>query len=372
MEQLALKARGNNVQKKGIPEKRALKPRQDRSLEAKAVDQLLQMPAFTTLLRGVQAKKSTDMIAGSGIDVTGAELSKGAGLKKGVGRVLAEGPMQHDLALGALRTLSPNASPLYRTNKVGESLTLAGGNALKDAAIDLAVGKYLPKVPGMKNLGEEVVEKITKAVPYANFATDQKFYEQLMGLAGYLQKTRPELDGKSIYQSIPGFEDYLTDLAKKNIAGKSSVKNSKLLTSVNEHLGTKPFDDEAGLALMKLIAPDYAPPVESDNEGRMMPKFDQYQYKPAMQGDYYTEELGLTEKQEKGWDILKLLKAYEFHKDDLAKTAPMQYISELFQDLSLKNAIKVNNKYLGPSPSPKNMSQMGSQGINTRTTPQLP
>ena len=38
----------------------------------------------------------------------------------------------------------------------------------------------------------------------------------------------------------------------------------------------------------------------------------------------------------------------------------------------IKKASKVNKKYFGPSPSPKNMSQMGSEGINTRTTPRLP
>jgi hypothetical protein len=62
-----------------------------------------------------------------------------------------------------------------------------------------------------------------------------------------------------------------------------------------------------------------APPMESTNYAELTPKFDAYQYKPAMQGDYYHQQLGLTNAQNTGWDILKLMRALEYHQEDLAK-----------------------------------------------------
>lgn len=332
---------------KKLPDKRFLAPRKDRTDAAKIADELNSVPPLITLIRGLQAGHSTNPIQRASAETAGVKLSGKTGVKKGVGRILAEGPMQHDLGLSALRTLTPNASPMYRTNKVGETLTLGLGNFIKDQVQGALIGK-IPGVannPATKPMVKSALKQLEQRGPLLNWVTDPKMYEAMYGLAGYLQKPRPELNGKSVYQSIPGFEEYLNSLASKDIASNNAVKSSKLMQDPREHMATVPFYDDTTLALLKLIAPDYAPPMEADDDGRIMPKYDAYQYKPAMQGDYYTEELGLTPRQEQGWELIKLAKALQGHIEDLSKTRPAIAAEEMARDLSPLNILKVLKKH---------------------------
>jgi len=332
---------------KQIPEKRFLAPRPDRSDAAKTSDALNSLPPLITLIRSLQAGHSSNPIQRGLTEVGGAELSRKTGVKKVIGRTLAEAPAQHDLGLTALKTLSPNASPMYRTNKVGEMLTLGLGNFVKDQAQDAIVGKFVggSANPAGKKISKAVADKIEKGMPYANWLSDPYMYQAMTKLAGYLQKPRSELGGKSVYQSIPGFEDYLTQLASEDIANKPIVKHSKLLNDPAEHKNTLPYFDETTLAFLKQFLPKYAPPMEADNEGRIMPKYDAYQNRPAINGDYNYEELGLTEDQEKGWDLIKLAKALEWYQEDFAKTRPAKALAEMSTDLSPLNILKVLKKH---------------------------
>jgi hypothetical protein len=359
---------------KQIPEKRFLTPRPDRSDAAKTSDALNSLPPLITLIRSLQAGHSSNPIQRTLTEIGGAELSRKTGVKKVIGRTLAEGPVQHDLGLTALKTLSPNVSPMYRTNKVGEMLTLGLGNFVKDQAQDAIVGKFVggSANPAGKKISKAVADKIEKGMPYANLLSDPYMYQAMTKLAGYLQKPRSELGGKSVYQSIPGFEDYLTQLASKDIANKPIVKHSKLLNDPAEHKKTLPYFDETTLAFLKQFLPKYAPPMEADNEGRIMPKYDAYQNRPAINGDYNYEELGLTEDQETGWDLIKLAKALEWYQEDFAKTRPAQAMAEMSTDLSPLNILKVLKKHGKEAlfntinPTPTFNPDKGS--FNTRTS----
>jgi len=359
---------------KQIPEKRFLAPRKDRSIEAKTSDALNSLPPLITLIRSLQSGHSTNPIQRSAAEIGGAELSKGAGTKKAFGRTLAEAPMQHDLALSALRTLTPNASPMYRTNKIGEQLTLGLGNLVKDQAQEAVIGRLTggKANPASKKISQSVSDKITKNMPYFNWLSDPYMYKAMGELAGYLQKPRTELGGKSVYQSIPGFEDYLNTLAKKDIANKPLVKNSRLLNDPTEHMADNPYWDETTLAFLKQFLPKYAPPMEADNEGRIMPKYDAYQYRPSINGDYNYEELGLTKDQETGWDLIKLAKALQWHAQDLANTKPAEALAEVAANMSPLNLLKVLKKYtigssLDDNGRPRAV-QSGGAALNTRTS----
>lgn len=332
---------------KQIPEKRFLKPRPDRSDAAKKTDALNSLPPLITLIRSLQSGHASNPIQRGLTEVGGAELSKKTGAKKAIGRILAEAPMQHDLGLTALRALTPNASPMFRTNKVGEQLTLGLGNFVKDQVQEAVLGRLVggKANPAGKKLTDAVSEKITKSVPYFNWLSDPYMYQAMYGVANYLQKPRPELGGKSVYQSIPGFEEYLNSLAAKDIANKPLVKNSRLLNALGEHEDDLPYWDETTLAFLKQFLPKYAPPMESDNEGRIMPKFDAYQNRPAINGDYNYEEVGLTDDQMKGWDLIKLAKALQWHAEDLKKTRPAVAMAEMASDLTPLNILKVLKKH---------------------------
>lgn len=335
------------AEKNRLPDKRFLAPRQDRTDAALTADELNSVPPLITLIRALQGGHSTNPLQRASAETTAVKLSGKTGLAKGVGRVLAEGPMQHDLGLSALRTLTPNASPMYRTNKVGETVTLGLGNFIKDQVQGALIGKIpgAANNPATKPIVKAALKQLENKGPLVNWLTDPVMYKGLYDIAGYLQKPRPELGGKSVYQSIPGFEEYLTGLASKDIANKDVVKNSKLLQVPGEHTKTIPFYDDTTLALLKLLAPDYAPPMEGDDEGRIMPKYDAYQYKPAMQGDYYTEELGLTPKQEQGWELIKLAKALQGHVEDFSRTRLAVAANEIGQDFSPLGILKVLKKH---------------------------
>lgn len=332
---------------KQIPEKRFLKPRQDRSDKAKQTDALNSLPPLITLIRSLQSGHASNPIQRGLTEVGGAELSKKTGVKKAIGRVLSEAPMQHDLGLTALRTLTPNASPMFRTNKVGEQLTLGLGNFVKDQVQEAVLGRLTggKANPAGKQLTGAVSEKIAKSVPYFNWLSDPYMYQAMYGVANYLQKPRPELGGKSVYQSIPGFEEYLNSLAAKDIANKPVVKNSRLLNVLSEHEEDLPYWDETTLAFLKQFLPKYAPPMEADNEGRIMPKFDAYQNRPAINGDYNYEEVGLTNDQMKGWDLIKLAKALQWHAEDLKETRPAKAMNEIGADFTPLNILSVLAKH---------------------------
>jgi hypothetical protein len=329
-----------------LPGKRTryLPERQDKSTSAKMTDYLNSLPPFVTLLQAAQGSYATEPIGKLAADTTAYKLSGKTGAKRAVGRVMTEGPMAHDLGLTALKQLSPDVDPKYRTNKVGEQLILGGGNFAKDQLMGLLLSKGLPGLGSAitNPVVKQGIKQAEKSAPMTNLVTDPMMYKQLLELAGFLQKGRPELGGKSYFQAIPGFENYLNDLAKKDIAKKPAVAGSKKMLDAGEHYMTQPHWDETTLALMKILQPvmqqgteiasrftggnpqslpdtNIAPPMESTNYGQNLPKFDAFQYKPAMQGDYYNQQLGLTNAQNTGWDILKLMQALEYHQEDLAK-----------------------------------------------------
>lgn len=265
----------------------------------KEVEAKLSQPPITSLLNHLKSTYSTDPFSRVGIDAAGMRLSGLPGPAHLVGRAIAEGPMYHDELLTAARQLTPKVSPRYRTNKVGEQVLLGVGNFVKDS-----LSGMIPKIV-TSNFGPVAGGVAATALPYLNLVTDGPMYGKLYELADYMQKGRSELDGKSIFQSIPGFEDWLTDISKNNIADQPNVRDA---TKILDSYENSPYQlDENAIVyqLMKLFKPDMIPYSEVDKNGKLIPKPNKASFlEPAIDGDFNYKTPGFSTAQQQGANLM--------------------------------------------------------------------
>lgn len=306
------------------------------------VENLLNQPPLISLLNHAQSMYSTNPSARLGIDTGGMVLSGGKGLPKLAGRTLAEGPMYHDELITSGRTLTPRISPRYRTNKVGEQVLQATGNLVKDTLSDFAVQKLGAK------FGPAGIAAAQKGLGVVNAITDPIVFGELKQLAGYMQKSRPELGGKSVFQSIPGFEEWLTEQANKNIADNPMISSQTIWSDPNENKGNKLDSNMVALQLMKLFNPKMAPPTDVDSRGRL----DWQANKPslrgtALNGDFNYASPGLSDAQRQGASIMDLAEIYDLTMDDIYAHPAVQEYAKLSMDIANKGYPKTIAHRLG-------------------------
>jgi hypothetical protein len=212
--------------------------------------------------RHLQSVKANDPRVSMGIDLaTTAMAGSKNKLVKGVGRTGQEFGNYYDPSLNIARSMRkdyPGGSG-ERANTVGSELTFMAGNFTKDMLMEYMLGK-LAKNPALKKGAES-------ASGVVNILTDPVMQQGLMELAKFLSK--PDSEGKSLFQKIPGFSSLLDSVSNNTNIGATSLLNDKLkgFTNAAETGDYYLTDPELAVQATRLLNKKNAPPITVKENG---------------------------------------------------------------------------------------------------------